>query len=167
MTTSPDPDAVRIGTFEREQCVKALGDHFAEGRLETDEYEQRVTAALGAQTKAELAPLFADLPEPHPPVLRPPGPPPVPAYGQFPQPVYGYTPAARGLSDKSKLTTGLLQILLPFGIGRFYSGHVGIGLAQLLVVLVTCGAGVLWPIIDGIVILANGGYDAQGRRLLD
>ncbi|MFI6025119.1 DUF1707 domain-containing protein [Amycolatopsis magusensis] len=165
MTTSPDPDAVRIGTFEREQCVEALGVHFAEGRLETTEYEERVTTALGAQKKSELVPLFADLPDPHPPVLRPPAP--IPAYGQYPQPVYGYTPAARGMSDKSKLTTGLLQIVLPFGIGRFYAGHVGIGVAQLMVVLFTCGAGVLWPIIDGIIILANGGHDGQGRRLID
>ena len=38
-------------------------------------------------------------------------------------------------SDKSKLVAGLLQILLPFGIGRFYIGDTKIGVIQLVVTL--------------------------------
>ena len=52
----------------------------------------------------------------------------------------------------------------PFGAGRFYTGQIGLGLLQLFVVLAT-GIGALWPIIDGIMLLSNGGLDAQGRPL--
>lgn len=80
------------------------------------------------------------------------------AYPQFD--AYG-----RPLSDKSKVVAGLLGILLgAFGAGRFYTGHTGIAVAQLLVGWFTCG---LWGVIDGIIILVNGGTDAQGRILRD
>ena len=46
-------------------------------------------------------------------------------------------------------------------------GHTKIGVLQLVVGLVTCGIGGLWGIIDGILILVNGGVDAQGRPLRD
>ena len=37
------------------------------------------------------------------------------------------------LSDKSKVAAGVLQLFLGgFGVGRFYTGHVGIAIAQLL-----------------------------------
>ncbi|MFJ4675306.1 MULTISPECIES: TM2 domain-containing protein [unclassified Kitasatospora] len=67
------------------------------------------------------------------------------------------------LSDKSKLVAGLLQIFLgSFGIGRFYTGHVGIGVAQLL----TCGGLGFWALIDGIIFLVSDTRtDAQGRLL--
>jgi TM2 domain-containing membrane protein YozV len=68
-------------------------------------------------------------------------------------------------SDKQKLVAGLLQILIPLGIGRFYIGDTGIGLAQLLVTIFTCGMGALWPFIDGILILVGDKTDAQGRPL--
>jgi TM2 domain-containing membrane protein YozV len=70
-------------------------------------------------------------------------------------------------SDKSKLTAGLLQIFLPFGAGRFYTGHAAMAVCQLLLLFFTCGIGVLWPIIDGIVLLLAGGTDSNGRRLRD
>jgi TM2 domain-containing membrane protein YozV len=73
-----------------------------------------------------------------------------------------------GYSDKSKLVAGLLGIFLGgFGVGRFYTGHTGLGVGQLLVTIFTCGIGSLWGFIDGILILVNGGTDAQGRRLRD
>src|SRR4051794_36200920 len=104
------------------------------------------------------------------------------AYGQgYQQPAYQppypqgyYNPAApygihppTGLpySDKSKIVAGLLQVLLPFGIGRMYMGFTGIGVAQLLVTVLTCGLGALWPFIDGIMILVSDSKDAQGRIL--
>lgn len=70
-------------------------------------------------------------------------------------------------SDKSKIVAGLLQVFLPFGIGRMYMGHVGLGVAQLVVTLVTCGIGALWPFIDGIIILVSGANDDKGRPLRD
>ena len=69
-------------------------------------------------------------------------------------------------SDKSKVVAGVLQLVVPLGIGRFYMGDTNIGIAQLLVTLVTCGIGALWPFIDGILILVNDtATDAQGRPL--
>lgn len=68
-------------------------------------------------------------------------------------------------SDKQKLAAGLLNILLPFGIGRFYIGDNGTGVAQLLVTILTCGIGALWSFIDGILMLTGEPKDAQGRPL--
>ncbi|WP_121256410.1 TM2 domain-containing protein [Nocardioides ferulae] len=88
------------------------------------------------------------------------------AYGVGPMTPYGVHPVT-GIpySDKSKLVAGLLQILIPIGIGRFYTGHTSIGVAQLVVAIVTCGIGVLWPFIDGIIMLATDSTDADGRLL--
>lgn len=68
---------------------------------------------------------------------------------------------------KSKLAAGLLQIFLGcFGIGRFYLGYTGIGVAQLLVSIFTCGIGAIWPFIDGILILTGTpNVDAEGNPL--
>jgi TM2 domain-containing membrane protein YozV len=95
-----------------------------------------------------------------------------PAYagmpGQYSDPSapFGYDPQGRPYSDKQKLVAGLLQILLGgFGVGRFYTGHTGIAIAQIAVTLVTCGIGAIWGLIDGIMILVNGGTDSKGRPL--
>src|SRR5688500_5233358 len=112
----------------------------------------------------------------------PENPPPPPPYGQPGQPGYPVPPpGAYGVSsttpygihprtgipysDKSKLVAGLLQVLLPLGIGRMYMGQTGIGVAQLLVTIFTCGVGALWPFVDGILILVNDTKDADGRIL--
>jgi TM2 domain-containing membrane protein YozV len=175
MSTAPDHhDSFRIGTAEREDAVRVLGDHFAEGRLTSDEYETRVSAAYGAENRAGLRPLFDDLPAPRPACLLPP-PQPFPLYPaalpthQYPQPQPPYAqPAvyfAPPMSDKSKVTAGVLQLVFPFGVGRFYTGDAGTGIAQLLVTIFTCGLGAIWSWIDGIILLANGGTDSAGRRL--
>jgi hypothetical protein len=168
MSTAPEPDSFRIGTAEREDAMRVLGDHFAAGRLTSDEYETRVSAAFEAETRAQLRPLFDDLPAPRPACLLPP-PTPYPQYAlpyqqPFTPPVgYNTTP----MSNKSKVTAGVLQLVFPFGVGRFYTGHIGMGIAQLFVVLFTFGIGALWPWIDGIILLASGGTDSMGRRLQD
>lgn len=152
--------------------MEALGKHLGTGHLETDEYIQRMDHAATARTVAELDELFVDLPAPH---YRPPPPPPPQAIRQpqssgFPalqtrySPLYGHE-FDRPLSDKSKLAAGLLQILLPFGIGRFYTGHIGMAIAQLCLSLMWIG--VIWSIVDGILILAQGSIDGQGRQLRD
>jgi len=56
--------AIRVGDVERERAVAALHDHFAAGRLDPDELEERLTAALTARTRADLDGLFTDLPAP-------------------------------------------------------------------------------------------------------
>ena len=54
--------AIRIGDADRSAALDALGMHFADGRLTIAEFEERTGAAATAVTRADLAPLFADLP---------------------------------------------------------------------------------------------------------
>jgi TM2 domain-containing membrane protein YozV len=92
-------------------------------------------------------------------------PPGYPQYG-YPTAPYGiHPPTGIPYSEKSKIVAGLLQVLLPLGIGRMYMGHTGMGVAQLLVTIFTCGIGAVWPFIDGIIILVNDTTDADGRML--
>ncbi|MFD9893020.1 DUF1707 domain-containing protein [Amycolatopsis sp. NPDC059027] len=167
-----DHDDLRIGTAEREESARLLAEHFSQGRLTPDEYETRVTGAYAATTRAELRPLFTDLPAPHPAFLAPPLriehplPYPPPAANGLPAAV-PWQPPPVPYSPKSRMVAGILQIVLPFGSGRLYTGHVGIAVLQFVVFVITAGFGALWPIIDGIVLLANGGFDNHGRRLRD
>ncbi|WP_419997311.1 TM2 domain-containing protein [Streptomyces boninensis] len=88
-------------------------------------------------------------------------------YAGDPNAPYGVDPYGRPYSDKSKMAAGLLGIFLGgFGAGRFYMGDTKTGVWQLVVSVVTCGAGGLWGLIDGIMILSsNDKTDGQGRIL--
>jgi hypothetical protein len=57
-------DDTRASDAERDEIITHLRAHAAEGRLTTDELDERVAAALAASTRAELAQLIADLPRP-------------------------------------------------------------------------------------------------------
>ncbi len=75
------------------------------------------------------------------------------------------TPPASG-SERQLVVAILLAVLTPFtglcGLHRFYTGHIGIGLIQLL----TFGGCGIWQLID-IILLASGSYkDADGRPLV-
>lgn len=54
---------LRIGDADREVALAALGEHFAEGRLTREEYDERSDAVWTAKVADDVAPLFADLPE--------------------------------------------------------------------------------------------------------
>jgi TM2 domain-containing membrane protein YozV len=72
--------------------------------------------------------------------------------------------------QKSKLVAGLLGIFLGgLGVHRFYLGYIGIGIAQIVVTIVTCGFGHFWGLIEGILILVGSTIttDAEGRPLKD
>jgi hypothetical protein len=166
---------MRIGNDEREQAVRALGEHFAQGRLEPHEFEERTTAAYAARTTEELDPLFADLPRAGQPavgthqtvalpVLPTTGHHPAVSNGHDPEAPYGREPeTGRPYSDRSKIVAGVLQLFFPIGLGRLYSGQAGIGIAQL--VLAFFGIGMVWAFLDGIVILAGRPTDQYGRPL--
>jgi hypothetical protein len=81
---------------------------------------------------------------------------PVGAYGVSSQAPYGLDPRT-GIpySDKSKIVAGLLQILLPFGIGRYYIGDNKIGIWQTVATVLTCGLAHIWVLIDGILMLVH------------
>lgn len=61
--TSERPD-MRASDAERERIAETLRDAVAEGRLQMDEFEQRLDAAYKARTHGELVPLVSDLPVP-------------------------------------------------------------------------------------------------------
>jgi hypothetical protein len=61
---------LRASDTEREAIAETLRDHAAEGRLDADELEERLTAVYAAKTRRDLVRLTDDLPE------RPPPPPP-------------------------------------------------------------------------------------------
>src|SRR5450432_2371897 len=58
---SPVPD-LRVGDAEREVAAERLRESFAQGRLTMDEFNERLSAALGATTQRELNQLTRDLP---------------------------------------------------------------------------------------------------------
>jgi hypothetical protein len=117
-------------------------------------------AAYGAPPQAGLAPWES------------------PMIGASPQAPYGIDPVTgQPFSDKSKLVAGLLQLFFgSFAVGRFYLGYTSLAIAQIAAVFViggfgsvfTCGASLfilLWPMIDGIMMLIGKVPDAQGRPL--
>lgn len=70
MSMPPEPGPnIRIGNDERDAAIRALDEHLSAGRLDPDEYGDRVARASVARTFADLEPLFSDLPDPRP---RPP-----------------------------------------------------------------------------------------------
>ena len=57
-------DHIRVSDADRERVADRLREHFAEGRLTSDELDERITAALSAKTFGDLRRVMADLPEP-------------------------------------------------------------------------------------------------------
>jgi hypothetical protein len=88
---SPD---IRIGDAEREEALRALGEHMSAGRLDIDEYGERSARVSTAKTRGDLGALFADLPQPRPTFSAPP-PAPAPARPAAP-------PAAPAPSDPER-----------------------------------------------------------------
>ena len=54
--------AIRVGDRDRDAVAHRLQDAFAEGRLDDDDFDQRMRAALNASVSTELDVLTADLP---------------------------------------------------------------------------------------------------------
>jgi Flp pilus assembly protein TadB len=57
------PEYLRIGDAERDQMTTALHEHFAQGRLTSEELEERLDATLSAKTVGELRAVSRDLPD--------------------------------------------------------------------------------------------------------
>jgi hypothetical protein len=54
---------LRVSDAERRTVTDRLSEHFAAGRLDQAEFDERVGRAMSAKTRADLSGLFADLPE--------------------------------------------------------------------------------------------------------
>ncbi len=69
LTSNPDKPhgtGLRASDAEREAALRVLAKHFADGRLERAEFDERADAAFAARTQDQLRTLFADLPGPAP-----------------------------------------------------------------------------------------------------
>jgi hypothetical protein len=74
VVTGPD---LRVGDDDREAAAAALREHYAQGRLTLEEFNQRIEAAFAATTRSQLSALTRDLP----PVVAAPARAPVPDPG--------------------------------------------------------------------------------------
>jgi TM2 domain-containing membrane protein YozV len=91
--------------------------------------------------------------------------PPVPHGGYPSEMVVPYGP------QRSKVGAALLAFFLgTLGIHNFYLGRNGLGVAQLLVTVLTFGVGLLitipWALVDFVLILAGSTKDSYGRPLV-
>ena len=59
---TPSRGRIRAGDDDRDRTVERLRAHHAAGRLNAEEFNERMEAALGARYLDELPPLLADLP---------------------------------------------------------------------------------------------------------
>jgi hypothetical protein len=57
-----DSRDIRIGDAEREQTTASLREHFAQGRLSSEELDERLDATLAAKTFRDLDSITEDLP---------------------------------------------------------------------------------------------------------
>lgn len=88
---------MRISDTEREEVVERLRGALSEGRLELEEFDERVQAAYRAKTYRDLTPLTADLPSA-----------PVPA------PTMRAVPAAQASVDESRRALALFSAIFVF-----------------------------------------------------
>jgi len=54
---------LRVSDADRQAVTDRLAEHFADGRLDQAEFDDRVGQAMNAKTRADLSGLFSDLPE--------------------------------------------------------------------------------------------------------
>ena len=54
---------IRVSDAERNAVAELLGQHYADGRLDQAEFDDRVGRTMAAKTRGDLSGLFDDLPE--------------------------------------------------------------------------------------------------------
>lgn len=62
MNSADGADGLRLSDNDRIHAMSALGTHFADGRLDEHEFNERSGAVAGAKTIGDIRPLFTDLP---------------------------------------------------------------------------------------------------------
>jgi hypothetical protein len=164
---------MRASTADRERAVDVLKAAFAEGRLDQDEYADRVGQAYASRTYGELAALTADLPvgplgsvppAPHQPMPAPPGPfgmapymspyvpvPPPPPMRPAERQTDNMAIAAFVFALGAYVTAGLTApVALGLAVGAAFrmrrSGDVGNGLAVAAVVLAALSLLLIHPL---------------------
>jgi hypothetical protein len=64
MSRSVHRPEMRLGDAERDEAIARLSEHYAAGRLDKDEFDERSDAVWTAKTQGDLRPVFADLAPP-------------------------------------------------------------------------------------------------------
>lgn len=54
---------IRVSDADRGAVAELLGQHYAEGRLDQAEFDERVSRTMAAKTRGDLTGLFDDLPD--------------------------------------------------------------------------------------------------------
>jgi hypothetical protein len=54
---------IRVSDAERSAVAEQLGAHYADGRLDQAEFDERISQTMAAKTRGDLAGLFDDLPD--------------------------------------------------------------------------------------------------------
>jgi hypothetical protein len=140
---STDPSQnLRISDLDREAALQALGEHMSVGRIDLEEYGDRSAEVTTAKTRADLADVFEDLPEPHPKLDNAPA---QPAAATAVEPVAKRdvitTWADRPLAQR--LTSAAVPVAWAAGIVLFFAaGHIWLWF--LLPVAVTAIGRGLW-----------------------
>ncbi len=70
-TRDPRPRMMRVGDADREAMADILRQHYAAGRLDSQEFEERIGRCLAAKTFGDFDGLFDDLPPLTPPAPEP------------------------------------------------------------------------------------------------
>lgn len=158
---SPDHPEQRLSDRERDEAVGRLSAAQAEGRLTPDEYGERAAAARRAVTWADLAPLFADLPDSAPAERQVPGVGAVPNVGFTPPPA---TPAGtvadpvpsgnRALGGRTGATIMALTPFVALALFFVFGFAFGWGWSWLWFLLI--------PVV-GIVVYGPGSDDRRSR----
>lgn len=99
MATGPE---LRIGDAEREATADSLREHYAQGRLSLDEFNERLSATFSAVTQRDLDELTADLPHIRTPVA--------PLPQQFAGPGPGAGPRRSGIGAFASLIAALAVV---------------------------------------------------------
>jgi hypothetical protein len=125
-------DRIRISDADRERVTARLRDHYAEGRLSSEELDERITTTLSAKTFGDLRGVMADLPDPE---LVPPQAGPMPLWGTPPRVVVHRGPRLLPL-----LFIALIFALVLPGAGFVFFAFLKVAL---LVWLVMCVLGIV------------------------
>lgn len=175
----------KISDSERDSALEALGVHFAQGRLQLDEYERRSDQAVYAETYDELDRVFVDLPlprydsviEPYPQPQVPQTPPKVTrqTWKKTSTPPSGKTRVWKRPFGMSKAQAILIGWLLTFVLIALYGiGFVtvtavtGSETAAVMGVFGVAGASVITLVLMTIItILISTSYDPDANRYED
>ncbi|MDR2984988.1 MAG: DUF1707 domain-containing protein [Nocardiopsaceae bacterium] len=126
-------DRIRISDADRERVTARLREHFAEGRLTSEELDERVSAALNAKTYGDLRGIMSDLPEASP----------VPPTGKQQPPPWAYRPGFVAWRGPRLLPIAIVLLIAAIaipGLGWMFAAFLKV---VLIVWLVACIAGLI------------------------